>query len=142
MSMPESILGREIFGPLGGMVEIGAVVAQGAWTLSDVSVGEFVARRRGELDQLLRVVRDIGDFAPATMGIVDELGYVRDHEVTAPSLLLWSGGYENVSPRLGEAVAVRRMSRTGGDLQVTNFLHALVNAAIERGSRESSKALN
>ncbi|WP_405925305.1 hypothetical protein [Streptomyces sp. NBC_00035] len=36
--IPEARLAREIFGPLGGIVEIGAVQATGTWTLPDVSM--------------------------------------------------------------------------------------------------------
>ncbi len=60
----------------------------------------------------------------------DELGYFRDHEITAPSLLLWSGLVEGVRPDLESPAAVRRMCRAGGDLQLTELLHALITAAL------------
>ncbi|MFI1679880.1 hypothetical protein [Streptomyces sp. NPDC020607] len=132
--MSQSVLAREIFGPLGGLVEIGAVVSAGSWSLADVSVGAFVDGRREHLARVLALIRDIGEFDPDTMLIFDELGYARDHPVAVPSLLLSSGGYEEVSPRLGEPGAVRRMSRMGADLQLTRYLQALVNAAIARGA--------
>lgn len=131
--MSESVLGRAVFGPLGGIIEIGAVAATGTWSLADVSVGEFVSERRDDVTRLLETIRDIGDFTEPVMAIFDELGYARDHAVAAPSLLLWSSGYEEVSSRLEDPVAVRRMSRLGADLQLTRLLQALVDAAIARG---------
>jgi hypothetical protein len=38
-ALPESAFAREVFTPLGGIVEIGAVVATGTWTVADASVG-------------------------------------------------------------------------------------------------------
>jgi hypothetical protein len=134
--VPEEKLAREIFGPLGGIVEIGAVVATGTWAVAEASVGELVNRRRDEVDQLLAAIREIGGFSDASMTIADELGYLRDHKMTAPSLLLWSGGIEKISPRLEELEepsAVRRMCRMGADLQLTHFLQAVVTAAIVEG---------
>ncbi|MFI1397562.1 hypothetical protein [Streptomyces sp. NPDC020681] len=100
-AVSETSLVREIFGPLGGIVELGAVSVAGPKPLNDVSVGDFAANHRSELDHILVAIREIGDFHPSTMALVDELGWHRDHEVTAPSLLLWSGSIEPFSPHLG-----------------------------------------
>jgi hypothetical protein len=135
--VPEEGLAREIFGPLGGIVQIGSVVATDTWAVGEASVGELVSRRRDEVDQLLAVIREIGGFSDVAMAIADELGYLREHEVTAPSLLLWSGVIEQISPRLEELEepsVVRRMCRMGADLQLAHFLQALVTAAIVEGS--------
>ncbi|MEV5977085.1 hypothetical protein [Streptomyces sp. NPDC052114] len=132
-TLPESVLARSVFAPLGGIVEIGAVAATGTWTLTDASVAGFVAARRGEVARILELVQEIGDFGAPAMGILDELGYLREHPVEAASLLLWSSGYEEVSPRLEEPDAVRRMSRMAADLQPARFLQALIEAAITRG---------
>ncbi|MFG2023034.1 hypothetical protein [Streptomyces sp. NPDC048825] len=145
--IPEERFAREIFGPLGGIVEIGAVVATGTWAVAEASVGELVSRRRDEVDQLLAAVRAIGGFSDASMAIADELGWLRDHEMTAPSLLLWSGGIEKISPRclegLEEPSVVRRMCRMGADLQLAHFLQALVSAAIVEGgdARQSAERI-
>ncbi|MFC4609082.1 hypothetical protein ACFO9E_14845 [Streptomyces maoxianensis] len=129
----EASLGREIFGPLGGIVELDAVASSGAQQrLQDVSVGDFVERHRSELDRILTAVRDIGDFHAETMAIVEELGWHREHEITAPSLLLWSGCIEAYSPSLDEPSAVQRMVDMGADLQLTNLMHALVGTASSR----------
>ncbi|MER5255659.1 MULTISPECIES: hypothetical protein [unclassified Streptomyces] len=138
MSMPEwniseEVLGRAVFAPLGGIIEIGAVAATETWSLRDASVGGFVAARQHDVARVLEVVREAGDFGDATMEILDGLGYLREHPVSAPSLLMWSSVYEDVSPRLEEPDSVRRMSHVGADLQLTRFLQALVNAAIARG---------
>ncbi|MEV6393628.1 hypothetical protein AB0M39_02415 [Streptomyces sp. NPDC051907] len=108
---------------------MGAVSAAGPEQLKDVSVGDFVANHRSELDRILLAIREIGDFHPTTMAIVDELGWHRDHEVTAPSLLLWSGCIETFSPNLENPAAVHRMVRMGTDLQLTNLMHALIGTA-------------
>ncbi|WP_406332139.1 hypothetical protein [Streptomyces sp. NBC_00203] len=135
--VPESTLAREIFGPLGGIVEIGAVVATDGWAVAEASVGELVARRQDEVDQLLAAVRALGGFSDAAMAIADELGWLREHQVTAPSLLLWSGCIEEISPHrleeLERPTAVRRMCHMGADLQLACFLQALVTAAIAGG---------
>ncbi|MEU6760879.1 hypothetical protein ABZ916_00015 [Streptomyces sp. NPDC046853] len=131
--IPEEILARSVFGPLGGIVEIGAVAATGTWELADVSVGGFVAARRGGVARLLGVVREVGGFGELVMGIFDELGYAREHPVEAPSLLLWSSGYEDVSSQFEQPAAVRRMCHVGAELQLTRFLDAMVEAAIVRG---------
>ncbi|MDD9376316.1 hypothetical protein M8Z33_06460 [Streptomyces sp. ZAF1911] len=118
----EASLAREIFGPLGGIVECGA-------SLRGETAAEFVAIRRTELDRILAAVRDIGRFRPETMEIVDQLGYLREHDIPVTSLLLWSGCIEEFSPELGGAEAVRRMARMGADLQLTHLLQALVGTA-------------
>jgi hypothetical protein len=47
-------------------------------------------------------VRVVGRFSGEVMAIADELGYFRDHEVPAASLLLWSEGTPaSPSPRSG-----------------------------------------
>ncbi|MEU1121682.1 MULTISPECIES: hypothetical protein [unclassified Streptomyces] len=135
-NISESVLGRSIFGPLGGIVEIGAVSATGTWSLSGASVASFVSAHQSDVSRLLEVVREIGDFDGPTMGIFDELGYLRDHPVQVPSLLMWSSLYEDMSPQLEAPASVRRMCRTGADLQLTRFLQELVNAAIARGPGE------
>ncbi|NEA68182.1 hypothetical protein [Streptomyces sp. SID12488] len=52
-SCSEARLARAVFGPLGGVVEVGAVNSTGTWELADVSVGDFLARRRGDVERLL-----------------------------------------------------------------------------------------
>ncbi|MEU9608564.1 hypothetical protein [Streptomyces sp. NPDC048057] len=129
----ETSSARAVFGPLGGIVEIGAVVAAGATRpLAEVSVGEFVAQHRDEINSVLEAVRDIGGYHAETMAIVDELGWLREHEITAPSLLLWSAVIEAYSPEIERPEAVRRMVDMGADLQLSEFLHALVGAAVQR----------
>ncbi|MCT9139401.1 hypothetical protein [Streptomyces violarus] len=148
--VPEAVLAREIFGPLGGVVEIGAVSATGTWSVGGASVGELVHRRRGEIDRLLELVRGVGGFSSPTMAIADELGYLREHEVTAPSLLLWSGAVEGIPSRRDELErpeVVRRMCHMAADLQLTYFLQALVAAAVaaateaRQGAGEIAEAL-
>ncbi|MFB7258257.1 hypothetical protein [Streptomyces nojiriensis] len=122
----ETTLVREVFGPLGGLVECGAA-------LESVSVGAFVARHRGELDRVLDVVRRSGAFHDASMEIMDGLGYLREHDVPPAALLMWSGGIEEYTPDLGAPETVRRMARTGADLQLAHLLQALVGVAALRG---------
>ncbi|WP_445269102.1 hypothetical protein [Streptomyces sp. DSM 41634] len=122
----ETTLVREVFGPLGALVECGAA-------LESVSVGEFVARHRGELDRVLDVVRRLGAFHAGSMDIMDGLGYLREHDVPPVTLLMWSGCIEEYTPDLGAPEAVRRMARTGADLQLAHLLQALVGVAALRG---------
>ncbi|WP_404958539.1 hypothetical protein [Streptomyces sp. 147326] len=125
----ETTLVREVFGPLGGLVECGA-------SLESVSVGEFVARHRGELDRVLDVVRRLGAFHAESMDIMDGLGYLREHDVPPVTLLMWSGCIEEYTPDLGAPVTVRRMARMGADLQMSHLLQALVGVASLRGGRD------
>ncbi|WP_327683181.1 hypothetical protein [Streptomyces sp. NBC_00467] len=136
----EASAARTVFGPLGGIVELGAVAASESTSLSEISVGDFVADHREELDHFLAMVRELGDFDAETMDIVDDLGRLRPHEITAPSLLLWSGGIEPVSPDLGEPAAVRRMVNMGVDLQLAHVTHGLVGVAAARGGRAAVEA--
>lgn len=130
----ETSLAREIFGPLGGIVEIGAVVdAEESAALAHVSIDEFTARNHPELSQILRTVQTIGNFHSSTMAIVEELGWHADHEISAPSLLLWSGGIEEYSSDLNNPQSVRRMASAGADLQLVRFTHAMVGVAVAVG---------
>jgi hypothetical protein len=134
--VPEHVLARSVIAPLGGLTEVGAVTATGTWSLRDVSVGAFVAARRGEVDRLVSGIRTVGGFGAVFGAVLEELGYLRDHEVTAAALLLWSGGVEDVSADLAELespVAVRRMCRMAADLQLVELLDALLTAAIAAG---------
>ncbi|MFF4443261.1 hypothetical protein [Streptomyces sp. NPDC001502] len=122
----ETTLVREVFGPLGALVECGAA-------LESVSVGAFVARHRGELDRVLDVVRRLGDFHAESMDIMEGLGYLREHDVPPVTLLMWSGCIEEYTPDLGTPETVRRMARMGADLQLAHLLQALVGVAALRG---------
>ncbi|MCX5113152.1 hypothetical protein OOK13_32770 [Streptomyces sp. NBC_00378] len=132
-------IAREIFGPLGGVVEICAVVdGEFRVSLDRVSVGSFVRRNHAALDGILQVAQESGGFPDSTMALVDGLGWHRDHEVTAPSLLLWSGGIEEFSPALENPRSVRRMVEAGRDLQLVRLMHALVGAAVAREKSSTS----
>ncbi|MEU0392109.1 hypothetical protein ABZ208_04865 [Streptomyces sp. NPDC006208] len=133
----EVSLAREIFGPLGGIIQLGAASGTSPQKpLRHISVGQFLEPRRRELDRILAAVRDVGDFHAGAMAIHDELGYHREHEIAAPSLLLWSGCIEQFSPHLDEPLSVRRMVRAGVDIQLTQLMHALVGAASHSGIEE------
>lgn len=135
--VPESVLAREVFGPLGGVVEVGAVNSTGTWALSDASMADFLDRSGDRVQVLLEGVRAVCGFGDGAMAIADELGYFRDHEVSAASLLLWSAGVTGVPQpleRLEEPAMVRRMCRMAADLQLVNLLQALVNAALAAGT--------
>ncbi len=141
------LLAREVFGPLGGVVEIGAVNATGTWRLADVSLGDFLDGRGAEVDVLLAGVRSACAFDSTTMSIAWDLGWLRPHDVTAASLLLWSGGLAGVPAELESPAVVRHMCRVGADLQLTRLLHASVTAAVtarteaKRGARALAAVL-
>ncbi|MGW3934226.1 hypothetical protein [Streptomyces phaeochromogenes] len=131
--VPEESLARSVFASLGGVVEIGAVNFTGTWRLADVSVDGFLAGRRKELGRLMDGIQEVCRFGAPGMAIADELGYLREHEVTPEFLLLWSAGLTGVPEpleELAEPRVVRRMCRMGADLQLTQFLQALITAAI------------
>ncbi|MEV5100741.1 hypothetical protein ACFQ7G_18340 [Streptomyces massasporeus] len=135
--MDPAPLARALFAALGGVVEIGAVRATGTWLLPDVSVGAFLEPRQCDLRRLLDGVRMVGRFSGEVMAVADELGYFREHEVPAASLLLWSegiAGLPDAVERLEEPELVRRMCRIGADLQLTRLLQALVTAALAAGT--------
>lgn len=118
---------------LRGIIELGAVAEAGpARSLENVSVTDFIARNQEGFSRITLGIQEIGNFDSATMAIIDELGWNQDHEITAPSMLLRSGGIEEFSPQLGNADSVQRMLRTGSDLQMTRLLHALVGVAVFR----------
>ncbi|MEV7788237.1 hypothetical protein AB0O72_23040 [Streptomyces sp. NPDC088106] len=109
------------------------MAAAGTWEVTRASVAGWVSRHRGEVDRFLVLVREIRRFSGPSMAIVDELGWLREHPVTAPSLLLWAVGIEEIPPRLEDLEqprAVRRMGRMGADLQLTRLLQAMVTAAV------------
>ncbi|MEU9879438.1 hypothetical protein [Streptomyces phaeochromogenes] len=131
--VPEESLARSVFASLGGVVEIGAVNFTGTWKLADVSVDDFLAGRRQELGRLMDGIQEVCRFGAPGMAIADELGYLREHEVTPEFLLLWSAGLTGVPEpleELAEPSVVRRMCRMGADLQLTQFLQDLITAAI------------
>lgn len=135
--IPEEPLARAIFGPFGGVVEIGAVNATATWELGDVSLGDFLARKHGVVERVLDGIRSVCRFTDAAMSVADEVGWFRDHEVHAASLLMWSEGVTDVPQpveRLEQPPVVRRMCRVGADLQLTRFLQALLTAAIAAGT--------
>ncbi|MFE3765168.1 hypothetical protein ACFXPI_25800 [Streptomyces sp. NPDC059104] len=127
-------LAREIFGSLGGLVEIGAASEAGSQALSDVSVADFMPRHRRELDQILDAVKEIGNFTTAVMEITEALGWFNEHEVTSASLLMWSGGIEEYSTSLDQSTIPRHVLRMGLDLQLAQLLHALVRIGTRNGA--------
>ncbi|MFE7172460.1 hypothetical protein [Streptomyces sp. NPDC057616] len=132
--MSETGLGYDVFAPLWGILEVGAVVASGARSLRDVSLADFVGGRREEVARLLEVVRRVGDFSPGTMAIFDEQGGWSNgrHEVTAEALLMYSGCIEGYPPDAEEPAVLRRLVRMGADLQLATLMDALVGAAVGR----------
>ncbi|MGW3914315.1 hypothetical protein ACWEBX_22735 [Streptomyces sp. NPDC005070] len=128
-----------MFAALGGVVEIGAVNHAGTWDLADVSVEDFLTPRGEDIARIVAAVRAIGRFDDPGMAISDELGYLREHPVEAPFLLLWSAGIAwdpesaDDPAYLADPPVVRRMCRMGADLQLVSLLDALVTAGIAAG---------
>jgi hypothetical protein len=135
--IPEVALARAVFAPLGGVLEVGAVNATGTWRLADVSVRDFLGYRRADVERLLDDIRSVCRFGDDAMAVVDELGWFRDHEVSAALLVLWSAGVTGVPEpvsQLEEPPTVRRMCRMAADLQLTSLLQALIAAAVAAGT--------
>ncbi|MET9408702.1 hypothetical protein ABZX90_23490 [Streptomyces sp. NPDC002935] len=130
----ETGLGYDVFAPLWGILELGAVTESAARVLRDVSLADFVAAHRDEVDRLLALVRTIGDFSPETMAIFEcQGGWNEGHEVTAEYLTMYSGCIENYPPEVDDPAVLRRMVRMGGDLQLVTFIDALLGTATVRG---------
>ncbi|NNN33351.1 hypothetical protein HLK59_23915 [Streptomyces sp. S3(2020)] len=132
---------RWIFGPLGGVVLAGAVNATGTWELAEVSMGEFLARRRDDVQRLMDGIRSVCRFDDEAMAIADELGWFRDYEVAAAYLALYSGNLAadpEFLDRLDEPPVVRRMCRMAVDLQLTEFLGALIGVAARVEAEEEA----
>jgi hypothetical protein len=130
----ETGLGYDVFAPLWGILELGAVTESAARVLRDVPLADFVAAHREEVDRLLALVRTIGDFSPETMAIFESQGgWNEGHEVTAEYLTIYSGCIENYPPEVDDPAVLRRMVRMGGDLQLVAFIDALVGTATVRG---------
>src|SRR5439155_24526415 len=100
-------------------------------SMKDVSIGAFTAGHRKEIDQLLSTVQQIGNFSDEAMAIWEGMGYLREHEVTAPAICLWAGYIDAYSPALDHPTSVRRMLYMGIDLQLSQLMHALVAAGAE-----------
>ncbi|GAA5026857.1 hypothetical protein [Streptomyces siamensis] len=133
--MSETGLGYDVFAPLWAILEIGAVRQSGTRPLRDVSLADFVAGRRREIDRLLELIRVIGEFRPETMAIFEtQGGWKERREVTAAYLSMYSGCIEGYPPDTDDPVVLRRMVHMGGDLQLTTLLNALVGAASVRDS--------
>ncbi|MFJ3665758.1 hypothetical protein ACIPSE_04820 [Streptomyces sp. NPDC090106] len=130
--MTERGLAYDVFGPLWSVLDLGAVAGAESPTA-------FVAAHRAELDDLLEAVREIGDFSPGTMRLFERQGGWNDRgggsaEVTPESLTLHSACVERYPPDLTDPAALRRILRTGGDLQLTRLMDGLVGAAVTRGT--------
>ncbi|GGS87521.1 hypothetical protein [Streptomyces violaceus] len=70
---PKQVFACSVFGPLGGVVEIGALRAARTWLLADVSVAEFLTPRQDDLRRLMEGIRVVGRFSDEVMEIADEL---------------------------------------------------------------------
>ncbi|KKD03737.1 hypothetical protein [Streptomyces sp. WM6386] len=92
---------REVFGPLGGVVEVGAVNATGTWVLAEASVGEFLARRRDDFERLMGGIREVCRFDDPAMGIAEELGWFRAYDEALETLLLGDMGRTTVRRTAG-----------------------------------------
>ncbi|MCX5332052.1 hypothetical protein [Streptomyces sp. NBC_00140] len=134
---------RWVFGPLGGVVVAGAVNATGTWELAGVSPGKFLARRRDDFERLMDGIRSVCRFDDEAMAIADELGWFRDYEVAAAHLALYSGNLAadpEFLDRLDQPPVVRRMCRMAADLQLTEFLEALIGVAVRAETETETEA--
>ncbi|MFD5817973.1 hypothetical protein [Streptomyces sp. NPDC127038] len=130
----ETGLGYDVFAPLWGILELGAAAEAGPSALRGAALAGFVAAHREDVDRLLAMIRDLGDFSPETMAVFERQGGWTDgRAVTAEYLTMYSGCIEAYPPRTDDPAVLRRIVRTGGDLQLTGFLDALVGAATARG---------
>ncbi|WRZ91198.1 hypothetical protein OHB54_20225 [Streptomyces sp. NBC_01007] len=130
----ETGLGYDVFAPLWGILELGVVAESGAQALRGPALAGFVTAHRKDIDRLLAVIRDIGDFSSETMAIFEEQGGWNDNrKVTAEYLMIYSGCIEKYPPDIDDPVVLRRIVRMGNDLQLVTLMDALVGAATARG---------
>ncbi|WP_028805093.1 hypothetical protein [Streptomyces sp. 142MFCol3.1] len=130
----ETGLGYDVFAPLWGILELGVVAESGAQALRGLALAGFVAAHRKDIDGLLAMIRDLGDFSSETMAIFEEQGGWNDgRQVTSEYLTMYSGCIEGYPPETGDPVVLRRIVRMGSDLQLATFMDALVGTATARG---------
>lgn len=130
-TVSEKGLAYDILGPLWAVIDLGAV----AEAPEVRSVRDFVSAHRAELDALLEVVRELGDFSAKTMKMLERQGGWGSDEprpVTAESLMLYSGCIEAYPPDTDDPLVLRRMVSMGCDLQLATLMDGLVGAAMMR----------
>ncbi|MCX5361590.1 hypothetical protein OG864_23050 [Streptomyces sp. NBC_00124] len=121
----------DVLGPLWAVIDLGAV----AEAPEARSVRDFVSAHRAELDALLEVVRELGDFSAETMKMRERPGGWGSDEsrsVTAESLMVYSGCIEAYPPDTDDPLVLRRMVGMGCDLQLAMLMDGLVGAAMMR----------
>lgn len=131
----ETGIGYDIFRPLWGLVTLGAVAEARSADRDEISLAEFIAPRRADLDRLLDTISTIGRISPETMSIFETQGGWSGGRGTAVDevageLLIYSGFGEEYPPDLRDPVVLNRIVSAGTDLQLATLTHGVVGAAM------------
>ncbi|MEU8088994.1 hypothetical protein AB0B57_35935 [Micromonospora sp. NPDC049101] len=142
----EVSLAYDIFAPLWGLLQLGAVREwDGASAFRPLFL-EFVTARRDSLARLLTGIQAVADLSDDTMAIFEKQGGWSDDDPDfvpdqlGASLLMYSGFVAEYPLDFADADTVRRVIDAGTDLQLVNLLQGLVGAALVRGPEVRSAA--
>ncbi|MBF9131858.1 hypothetical protein I0C86_23245 [Plantactinospora sp. S1510] len=140
----ETGMAYDIYAPLWGLLDLGALVSCDFAPPSADSFTRYVTSRRTQVDRLLDLVRALGDFHPETIGIFEKQGgwgndSRREPEAVLAALLLSAGFLERHPVDPGDTTTIRRLARAAIDRQLVNLLDALVGVAQVR-SRDVASA--
>ncbi|TVT26319.1 hypothetical protein FNH05_31555 [Amycolatopsis rhizosphaerae] len=137
MKVSEEALAYEIFGPLWGLVHLGAAASMPPRGPGESRVADFARSRGGELERILGLVARIGGLSPAVLDLFrNQAVWVSAPDTTVADIVgylaIHSGSIEDFPPDLADPEVLGRVVAVGGDLQLASLLHALVGAAVGR----------
>lgn len=123
--MGRELIAREIFGPLGGVLEIAAVRRSGFLVPVDVhSFQSFATEVEDELAAILDQVEGLSGISRCEASLFERLGYGAPHEISLAALVMWSCGVAGMS-----SDDVERMVVAGSDIQLSRLVQALIFSA-------------
>ncbi|WP_147989510.1 hypothetical protein [Streptomyces sp. t39] len=135
--MSRELVAREIFGPLGGVLEISAVRYSGYLVPVEArSFQSFVAGIEDELAAILDQIENLSKISRSEASIFESLGYGAPHEISLAALVMWSCGVAGFSSN-----DVERMVVAGSDIQLSRLTQALIFSAPSEGVAANSEVI-
>lgn len=130
----ETGMAYDIYAPLWGLLDLGALVNCDFTPPSTDSFIRYVTSRRAEIDRLLDLVAALSGFHPETIGIFERQGGWRDGsrrepEAVLAALLMSAGFVERHPVDPGDTTTIRRLTQAAIDRQLVKLLDALVGVA-------------
>ncbi|MGW3404263.1 hypothetical protein [Streptomyces zhihengii] len=123
--MSRELVAREIFGPLGGVLEIAAVRRSGCLVPVDAhSFQSFAVGIEDELAAILDQIESLSRISRCEASVFERLGYGAPHEISLAALVMWSCGVAGMS-----SDDVERMVVAGSDIQLSRLVQALIFSA-------------